>query len=74
MRKKTNKDCFAYSNGKCRILVCLDCEGCKFYKTKNQFKQDMQAAKKALDEHLGFPASKMYYEELLEILEKKEVK
>jgi hypothetical protein len=65
-----HKDCFAYSNWKCRALVCIDCACCSFYKTKKQFKEDMQAAKKTLDEHLGFPASKMYYGELLELLTK----
>jgi hypothetical protein len=71
MSTKIHKDCFAYSVGRCRILTSMDCERCKFYKTNKQYAKDIDDAKKVLDAHLGFPASKLYYEELLEYLEKK---
>ena len=43
-------DCFAYSRSRsasnrliemCKALVCNDCSDCRFYKTKIQFRKDL---------------------------------
>lgn len=38
------RDCFAYVNGKCSALETKDCDGCSFYKTKEQYEMDRQKA------------------------------
>lgn len=68
MSLKMNKDCFAYKNGHCDALYSVDCTGCKFYKTVKQHKKDVAKAKRNLNERLGFLASEMEYEALLEYL------
>lgn len=48
MREEDYKrDCFAFKQsggGKavCIALTCIDCVGCSFYKTKEQFKEDVK--------------------------------
>lgn len=42
------KDCFALKYGKCVALNCTICEGCSFYKTKEQLKDELQNSKKRL--------------------------
>lgn len=43
---KREQDCFAYKNGKCKILRVLTCEGtnCSFYKTLSELQMDRQKA------------------------------
>lgn len=65
MNKITKSDCFAYHNGGCAVLYSKDCTGCKFYKTEKQYCDDFMKAQKALNEHCGFKASEMNYENLL---------
>lgn len=38
------KDCFAYKVGstECAALKVRNCEGCKFYKTRLQYKKDLE--------------------------------
>ena len=38
------EDCFAYRRGSCTALKVKTCEGCSFYKTKEQFELDQQRA------------------------------
>lgn len=38
-------DCFAYHGGKCTITLFEDCDGCRFYKTKERFEADAKGAK-----------------------------
>ena len=37
-------DCFAYKRNSCTALKVKQCEGCSFYKTKEQFELDQQRA------------------------------
>ncbi len=39
-----NKTCFAYMKGRCKALNTKKCDGCNFYKTTEQYKQDQQKA------------------------------
>lgn len=40
------KDCFAMKYGKCTVLNETECENCKFYKTKEQFKAEAKKQKR----------------------------
>jgi len=40
------QDCFAYRRNSCSALKVKKCDGCSFYKTKEQYLRDQ---KKALD-------------------------
>ncbi|WDC83313.1 hypothetical protein PL321_11085 [Caloramator sp. mosi_1] len=42
--KNDAKDCFAYRNKRCTVLTSTDCVGCKFYKTREQYKLDIAKA------------------------------
>jgi hypothetical protein len=44
------QDCFAYKNKRCIALKVIKCDGCNFYKTKEQYELDKQ---KALDRILS---------------------
>jgi hypothetical protein len=63
-------DCFAYRRNSCTALKVKKCEGCSFYKTKEQFKQDQL---KALGRILSLSADrrehiiKTYYNGKLEV-------
>lgn len=48
-----NKDCFAYEARDCKVLRKKDCEGCRFYKTKEQFERDQEFARKRLYKRYG---------------------
>lgn len=37
-------DCFAHKRNSCTALKVKQCEGCSFYKTKEQFELDQQKA------------------------------
>ncbi len=37
-------DCFAYKRNSCTALKVKQCEGCSFYKPKEQFELDQQKA------------------------------
>jgi hypothetical protein len=37
-------DCFAYKRNSCTALKVKQCEGCSFYKTKEQFELGQQKA------------------------------
>jgi hypothetical protein len=41
-------DCFAYKRNSCTALKVKQCEGCSFYKTKEQFELDQQQALKRI--------------------------
>ena len=43
---KKEQDCFAYKNGKCKILRVSKCEGtdCSFFKTLPELQMDRQKA------------------------------
>jgi hypothetical protein len=38
------EDCFAYKHNGCIALKVIKCEGCSFYKTKEQHQLDQQKA------------------------------
>jgi len=38
------QDCFAYKHNRCTALKVKQCEGCSFYKTKEQYHLDKQRA------------------------------
>lgn len=40
--------CFALRKGKCSVLTVKTCEGCGFYKTMKQYKNDQRKALKRL--------------------------
>ncbi|HHW91192.1 MAG TPA: hypothetical protein GX735_00635 [Firmicutes bacterium] len=52
------KDCFAYKPGSCSALKVKRCEGCWFYKTKDQFEI---ARFKALERIYSLPPLKRKY-------------
>ncbi len=37
-------DCFAFKRNGCTALKVKDCDGCSFYKTKEQYEMDQQKA------------------------------
>jgi hypothetical protein len=37
-------DCFAYKRNSCTALKVKQCEGCSFYKTKEQFEMNQRKA------------------------------
>lgn len=40
------KDCFAFvSKYKCNALISIDCKNCRFYKTKQQLKKELENEK-----------------------------
>lgn len=43
---RKEQDCFAYKNGKCKILRINKCEGvgCSFFKTSDQLEKERQQA------------------------------
>jgi hypothetical protein len=49
------KDCFAYKRNSCIALKEKQCEGCNFYKTKEQYLLDQE---KALERIRGLDAKK----------------
>lgn len=50
-----NTDCFAYKRNSCTALKVKQCDGCSFYKTKEQFELDQQ---KALERILSLDAER----------------
>lgn len=40
------KDCFAMKYGKCTVLNETECENCKFFKSKEQFKEENKKQKR----------------------------
>jgi hypothetical protein len=65
-------DCFAYRRNSCTALKVKKCEGCSFYKTKEQFKQDQLKALKriyTLDIDKQKHISETYYGGKLEVLD-----
>jgi hypothetical protein len=42
------RDCFAHRRGSCTALKVKKCEGCSFYKTKEQFELDQQRSMKRI--------------------------
>lgn len=48
-----NENCFGYNpkKDKCNALINLECEGCKWAKTKEQYKEDRKQAAKHNKEH-----------------------
>jgi hypothetical protein len=48
-------DCFAYKRNSCTALKVKKCEGCSFYKTKEQYELDQQ---KALERIRGLDAER----------------
>lgn len=40
-RTKDLKDCFAYRNKKCAILTKTKCDSCSFYKTREEFGEEL---------------------------------
>lgn len=72
---KDEKKCFAYDNGKCKILQIRKCEGpeCNFLKTKKEFDEGhLRALKriKDLDEIDRRNILRIYYPNEKKILEK----
>jgi hypothetical protein len=64
------KDCFAYKHNGCTALKVRRCEGCSFYKTKEQFWLDQQRALEriyALDVDKQKYISETYYGGKLEV-------
>ncbi len=41
-------DCFAIKNSRCKALKVKQCEGCGFYKSREQFKQDIEKVNKRI--------------------------
>jgi hypothetical protein len=57
-------DCFAYKHNGCTALKVKQCEGCSFYKTKEQYQLDRQLAMEkilSLDKRLQDHINKTYY-------------
>ncbi len=64
------KDCFAHKRNSCTALKVKDCEGCGFYKTKEQFKRDQQRAMKrilSLDDEQREHIINTYYNGQMEV-------
>lgn len=51
-------DCFAYKQNSCTALKVKQCEGCSFYKTKEQYELDRQ---KALERIRSLDAERQKY-------------
>lgn len=65
------EDCFAYKRNGCIALKVIKCEGCSFYKTKEQHQLDQQKALdriRALDTDRRDYIIKTYYGGKLEVL------
>jgi hypothetical protein len=65
------KDCFAYRRNGCTALKVKKCEGCSFYKTKEQFRLDQERALKrirTLDIDKQKYISETYYGGKLEVV------
>lgn len=43
------EDCFAFDGRICRVLVHANCEGCVFYKTREQAEADRERAAERLE-------------------------
>jgi hypothetical protein len=57
-------DCFAYKHNGCTALKVKQCEGCSFYKTKEQYQLDRQLAMEkilSLDKRLQGHINETYY-------------
>ena len=57
-------DCFAYKHNGCTALKVKQCEGCSFYKTKEQYQLDRQLAMEkilSLDKRLQDHSNETYY-------------
>ncbi|WP_296972593.1 hypothetical protein [Tepidanaerobacter sp. EBM-38] len=66
------QDCFAYKHNSCTALKVRQCEGCSFYKTKEQYELDRQKAIEkilSLDEDKRDYIIKTYYGGKLEVLD-----
>ena len=64
-------DCFANKRNRCTALKVKQCEGCSFYKTKEQFELERQKVLKrifALDVAKQKHISKTYYGGKLEVI------
>ena len=62
-----NTDCFAYKNGKCRVLKITECRNgkpCPFFKTKEQQEEDVRkvyARLASLDKSVQRDIADKYY-------------
>lgn len=45
IKKLKDENCFAYKNNRCTALKVKNCEGCNFYKTKDQQLNDKERAR-----------------------------
>lgn len=64
------KDCFAYKNNRCTALIVKNCEGCNFYKTKDQQVKDKEKAMErilSLDKEVVDHINQTYYKGKLEV-------
>ena len=52
LEDRTKRDCFGYKMGECTVLTELVCKEseCAFYKTKKQFREDAERARKIREE------------------------
>lgn len=70
--------CFAYKNGRCKILTVKKCEGeqCSFLKTASQVEEDKKNVFrriKSLDEATRKHIMELYYEGKMSLLDDVEV-
>ena len=61
---ENEQECFAYCFSSCKILKVKKCEGCGFYKTEEQFKNDRLKANdriRSLDgDYMSYIMAKYY--------------
>lgn len=58
------KDCFAYKNNRCTALIVKNCDGCGFYKTKEEAEEGQRKSIeriKTLDIELQNNINETYY-------------
>jgi hypothetical protein len=52
--KNPKRNCFAFTEHKCRVLMSDSCTNCRFYKTQAQFDADLEKSNKRARKK-GFP-------------------
>lgn len=53
--KNKQEGCFAYSDKGCRATTIKDCKGCVFYKTKQQYQEDLNKSERYIEEKYKIP-------------------
>lgn len=53
--KNKQESCFAYSDKGCRATLKTDCKNCTFYKSKQQYQEDLNKSERYIEEKYKIP-------------------